>query len=241
MKPHLKPMDYLNRNRKYFFEIGLIFALISSLTALEWKSKKENTINGRPIIALETEEDPTIITVRPKPQLQAVVKVNPDKITVSDLPELKEVNLFPEKLNEGDFDSLIDIDIDDLWDIPETVPYNLAQQKPMFASCEKEKDEYAKTKCFERMLVNHVTRNYKHSKEARLLNITGRVYVGFVIDIDGSITEIEVLKSEDDILNQAAIEAVKSLNHMTEKITPAQNSNKPVRVKYMIPVNTRSL
>jgi TonB family protein len=239
MKPNLKPMDYLNRNRKYFFEIGLIIALISSLTALEWKSKKVNSNRDRQKLENNLHDDDVIITIRQKPQLKAEVRSNPDKIAISDAPDKIEITLLPEKFEDGEADSIYDIDIDDAWDLPETVSYTMVQQKPTFASCETEKDEYLKTKCFERMLVNHVARNYKHTREAQLLNITGRVYVTFIIDIDGSITEVEELKSEDDLLNQAAVDAVKSLNHMAEKITPAQNRNKPVRVKYMIPVNTK--
>ena len=232
-------MDYLNRNRKHFFEIGLIFALVASLTALEWKTKIDKVKSTSPKIEHDESDEPTIITVRKKPELQASTKINTNNIAIvdqitKDILDIPDIDLY-----YGDTDTLASIGIDDDWDIPETLPFVVVANKPVFPGCEGEESEEAKAQCFERKLVSYVSSHYKSSELASRLNVFGKVYVSFVIDIDGSINQIEVIKTDDELLNQAAIEAVNSLNEMNTKISPAKNRGKLVKVKYLIPINTR--
>jgi protein TonB len=65
--------------------------------------------------------------------------------------------------------------------------------------------------------------------------IQGTVYMGFVVEKDGSITNIEVLRSVagGPGLTKAAEAAVKKLKKFE---TPAKNNGKPVRLKYTLPV-----
>ena len=70
--------------------------------------------------------------------------------------------------------------------------------------------------------------------EARRREIQGRVYVGFVIMEDGYIDGITVVKSVDPILDEAAIEAVKSFEYKWE---PAKINGKNVRFFYTVPIN----
>ena len=63
------------------------------------------------------------------------------------------------------------------------------------------------------------------------------VYVNFVIDIDGSITDVEPLNVEPlreahPLFEKAAIKAVKKL----PKMVPGEQLGKPVRVRFLIPV-----
>ncbi len=60
-----------------------------------------------------------------------------------------------------------------------------------------------------------------------------RVILNFVIDTDGSISDITVLRSQGEAFDSAAIEALKKL----KKFIPGKMEGKPVRVHYTLPVN----
>ena len=65
--------------------------------------------------------------------------------------------------------------------------------------------------------------------------ITGRVLLSFVIERDGSLTNIEVLQTPDRSLSD---EAARVLN-MSPKWKPGKQRNQAVRVKYTLPVDFR--
>ena len=65
-------------------------------------------------------------------------------------------------------------------------------------------------------------------------NIQGRVIVQFVVDKDGSITNVQVAQSGGDpSLDKEAVRVVKAM----PKWRPGMQKGKPVRVKYTMPVN----
>jgi TonB family protein len=67
----------------------------------------------------------------------------------------------------------------------------------------------------------------------KIYNIQGRVIVQFVIEKDGSLTEIKVMRSPSNTLADETIRVLK----MAPKWTPGLQNQKPVRVMYTIPVN----
>jgi protein TonB len=64
--------------------------------------------------------------------------------------------------------------------------------------------------------------------------IEGLVVVQFVVERDGSVSDVAVMRSANDILDRAAVEAVKQL-----KFTPGLQRDKPVRVRFALPVRFR--
>lgn len=85
-------------------------------------------------------------------------------------------------------------------------------------------------------LFRFLSENVKYPKTAYENRIQGRVIVQFVVDKDGSITEVEVLQSGGDpSLDREAVRVVKSM----PKWTPGKQEGAPVRVRYTMPVNFR--
>ena len=70
---------------------------------------------------------------------------------------------------------------------------------------------------------------------AREQEIQGRVTVQFVVNKDGSITDVKVLKSPDASLSKEAERVVK----LMPRWTAAKQGNKPVRSYFRLPVNFR--
>ena len=63
----------------------------------------------------------------------------------------------------------------------------------------------------------------------------GRVVVTFYVETDGSITDVEVIRGVDPLLDNEAVRVVKSM----PKWIPGTQDGKPVRVKYTIPFTFR--
>ena len=63
--------------------------------------------------------------------------------------------------------------------------------------------------------------------------ISGRVVLSFVIERDGTLTNIEVLQAPDRSLSEEAVRVLET----SPKWEPGMQSNKAVRVKYTLPVD----
>jgi len=82
-------------------------------------------------------------------------------------------------------------------------------------------------------LKQFIVDNLKYPEEAEEDSVQGRVIVSFVVEDDGSITEVKVAKSVDPRLDKEAVEVVSKM----PKWTPGQSNGKNVRVNYQIPIN----
>ena len=65
--------------------------------------------------------------------------------------------------------------------------------------------------------------------------IQGRVVVSFIVEKDGNLTDVKVVKSLDPAFDKEAVRVVKSM----PKWEPGMWNGKPVRVKYCIPIRFR--
>ena len=65
--------------------------------------------------------------------------------------------------------------------------------------------------------------------------VQGRVVVGFVVERDGSITDVQILRGVDPSLDREAMRVVKSM----PRWTPGKQNGSAVRVKYQVPVAFR--
>lgn len=75
--------------------------------------------------------------------------------------------------------------------------------------------------------------NIKYPKEAIEANITGKVFVQFVIEKDGSITNAKIARSASTLLDAKALRIV---NNMPQWI-PGKQRGKAVRVAYTLPIS----
>ena len=65
--------------------------------------------------------------------------------------------------------------------------------------------------------------------------IQGRVIVSFIVEKDGSLTDIKVEKSIDPLFDKEAVRVVKSM----PKWEPGMWNGKPARVKFFVPIRFR--
>ena len=101
-----------------------------------------------------------------------------------------------------------------------------------FSTCNSESDSQAKYICFQKMLMNHVIKNFKYPEEALKHGVQGRVIVKFVIQKDGSIGDISVLRGVSEELDNEAIRIVTKIPN----INPALINGENVKVYTTLPI-----
>ena len=84
----------------------------------------------------------------------------------------------------------------------------------------------------EEALLKWISEHMKYPDEAVKDTISGRVYCQFVIEKDGSVTNVEVRRGVHPLLNKEAVRTLQSL----PKFKPAENKGVKVRSKYSVPV-----
>lgn len=80
-----------------------------------------------------------------------------------------------------------------------------------------------------------ISSNLKYPAIAEENGVQGRVIVQFVVDRDGSISDIKVVRSVDASLDREAVRLVRSM----PRWTPGKQNGKAVRVRYTLPINFR--
>ena len=74
--------------------------------------------------------------------------------------------------------------------------------------------------------------NIKYPEQAMKEGIQGRVTVRFIVEKDGSISDVKPILSVHPLLNKEAVRVVESM----PKWSPGKQNGKPVRVRFNVPV-----
>ena len=99
-------------------------------------------------------------------------------------------------------------------------PFQMVEQKPTFGGGDA--SEFSKW----------VTSNLKYPEEAKAAKVQGRVTVTFVVDIDGSVKDVKVLRGVNELLDAEAVRVISA----SPKWTPGRSKGNPVPVTYTFPV-----
>ncbi len=84
-------------------------------------------------------------------------------------------------------------------------------------------------------LLQYLSKSIKYPVIAQENGIQGRVSCSFVVEKDGSVTDVQVLRGVDPSLDKEAIRVITAM----PKWKPGKQRGKPVRVKYTVPVTFR--
>ena len=106
--------------------------------------------------------------------------------------------------------------------VEETKVFDVVEQMPSF-------------KGGDAALMEWLNKNIKYPVVAEENGIQGRVVATFVVERDGSITDVKIVKSVDPSLDKEAVRVLKSM----PKWIPGRQNGQPVRVKYTVPVTFR--
>jgi protein TonB len=146
------------------------------------------------------------------------------------------------EIEEVEFEST-ETDESEVIEIVEEVPeeedeiFNFAvvENKPIYPGCENLATEDEKFMCFNQNIMTHIGKNFDFPELARQMGIQGKVYVNFVIEKNGKVSNVTIARGVDKLIDDEAIRVIKLL----PKFTPAKQRGKPVRMQYTVPINAR--
>ena len=78
----------------------------------------------------------------------------------------------------------------------------------------------------------YVSKNLKYPDLAKRNKIEGKVFVTFIVDIDGSLTNVKILKGIEGGCDEEALRVIRN----APKWIPGKQQNKPVRVQMILPL-----
>lgn len=84
-------------------------------------------------------------------------------------------------------------------------------------------------------MMAYLANNVKYPKVAAENGVQGRVVVGFIVEKDGSLSDVKVKRGVDPSLDREAVRVVKSM----PRWNPGKKDGQPVRVEYTLPVTFR--
>lgn len=84
----------------------------------------------------------------------------------------------------------------------------------------------------EAALMKFLMENVRYPQEAKEKNVQGAVIASFVVQADGSVGTVKIVKSVDPLLDAEAVRVLKSL----PKFEPGKTDGKPVSVWYTLPI-----
>lgn len=219
------PKADLEKRRGLYLEIGLVVILVASLVAFNVKSYDKEEIEQIERQASEEQEEIIIQTQQeelPPPPPPEQPEVTTEFEVVEDDKELTH-ELGP-----------INAEVDENTQNIEITPVKIEEEEEeedvqIFTVVENDPEFPGGMEA----LYKYLRDNIKYPQLARDNNITGRVYVTFVVEKDGSIANPRVLKDIGGGCGQEAIRVVKSM----PKWTPGKQRGKAVRVQFNLPVS----
>jgi periplasmic protein TonB len=208
----------LENKKRIFLEIGIILTLVLVWMAFEWKHPRTTIeIKGGEILIIDVVDIP-ITTHKPPPPPPPPAPTPLFEIVENkdDVPEIVPFN------SEGTHDTRIfDIVIPPYVDPP--VP------EPTIFIWPEEQAEFPGGPA---ALLRFLSLNLKYPKLAQEMGIQGTVYLTFVVERNGSISNIQVVRTPGAGLEE---EAIRVLNIMPPW-KPGKQGGTPVRVQFNLPV-----
>ena len=219
METKKNPRVNLEKKRIIFLQTGFIVSLSLVLLAFQWTDKNDNE---NIVCDLQPMELPDELPPITKPK--ETIKVPPLKIipVIQIVPDTKEPSS-PVDLNNiepDDNTAIIPIEPTPEPEIDEVFDYYGMENKAEFPGGENG-------------MMNWVRKETVYPKEAIQLGISGKVFVSFIIDKSGNVTNVEIARPVDPLLDKEALRVVNGM----PKWKPARQNTKPVKVTLTIPIN----
>lgn len=224
----------LENKRGLYRDIGFVVALALVWVLMSYKSypPKADDLSMDTVIL---DEEPIPLTQRqiqpPPPPPQAppeVLQVVEDEI------EIEETVLESTEFEESEEIALIEA-VDEVSD--EVFSYVNVENRPVFPGCEDEITDDARFQCFQLKLQTLIVQNFNYPELSKQMGSQGKVWIDFVIEKDGSITNAVVKRSSgDDAIDREALRIVRTV---FPKMTPAKTGGRAVRMSYTVPIVAR--
>lgn len=216
MEVKKNPDANLEKKRAGFIFVGLVFSLAVVLLAFEYTTydKTSSELGNLNLDLIEEEIVPIAQVVPPPPppppKPTTVIEI------VDDEEEIEE-ELVVEDL---EVDENTDVEIVEMEEtVEEEEIFTIVEKMPTFPGGEAE-------------LFKWLGKNIQYPTMAQDAGIQGVVFVTFVVEKDGSVTGVRVLRGIGGGCDEEAIRRVKQM----PRWEPGEQRGKPVKVQYNLPV-----
>jgi protein TonB len=215
----------LEEKRNIFFLVGLVVALGATLLAFEWTTKPSKADSLGSIASMEVEEEIIPPTRQkeikpppppPPPKVIEVLNIVDDDIEIEDELEIED--------SEANQETIIDvkpiIETEEEEDIPTDHIFTIVEEPAEFPGGT-------------RALYSFINKNVRYPVVAQENGIQGRVFVKFVVNERGKVSNAEILRGPDASLNNEALRVINSL----PDFKPGKQRGNPVKVFYNASIN----
>lgn len=235
------PKANLENYTKIFRLLGLVFTLFIIYQTIEWRTfyRVDNIKDVKAVEELEEEIPMTqqkIEEVKPPPpppppapeQIVVVVddaEVEETILESTETDEHEKVEVI-EQLDEEEIEEVVEEE-----EIVENVPFAVIEKVPIFPGCTGTNAQLKK--CMADKITKHVNKNFDIdlAQDLDLSQGMKRISVQFIIDRNGEVNDIKA-RAPHPRLQKEAIRVIKSL----PKMIPGRQRNKPVNVRYNLPI-----
>ena len=214
----------LERKRPVFLQLGLIISLAAAITAFEWKTPdvRGTFLPPRNIALIETDLIPVVPQKKelPKPVNTTLMKTVDD--IRDNIPKLEiTVEIDPDGVVEPYFPPLPKIEEPE---VQVDEPFIIVEKMPVFSGGEA-------------ALMRYLAGNIVYPATAKEAGISGTVYITFVVETDGRVSAIAVLRGVGGGCTDEAVRVVSGM----PRWEPGKQRGKPVRVRMNLPISFKLL
>lgn len=214
----------LEKAKGMFLQLGLVIALGIVIVAFEWKSYDKEAEEVQITQVVQEVEEMVIQTKAeeppPPPEEPPQAETTEFEIVDDDQELENEFNIesFENTTNADVFIPTVEIEeVEE--EEEETTIFTVVEESAMFPGGQAE-------------LMKYLAQNIKYPQQARETGTQGLVYVTFVVEKDGSLTDIKILRDIGSGCGEEAIRVVKSM----PKWKAAKQRGKAVRMQFNLPV-----
>ena len=209
----------LTKRKGLFYNIGLLLSMVIVVTAFEYRQGGDGEMVNLGQVSDDFEDlleiPPTEQPPPPPPKIQ-----QPEIIEVPDEEEIEEeieVDLDVEITEETVIEEIV---------IEEAPEEEVAEQ--IFTIVEQPAAPVGGMEAFYKF----VKKNLKYPSQARRMGIEGKVYVQFVVDKDGSVTDVKSVKGIGAGCDEEAVRVITR----SPRWNPPKQRGKPVKQRIILPI-----
>ena len=225
------PKSNLENFSKIFMQIGLVLALFVTYVAIEKKTYDKIYGNlGSFNMNQELEEEIPITEKIEQVQPKTPPPPAPEKIEiVENEKEIEETVLESTETDQTEKVVVI-VEMEEEEEVVEDVNFMIIEDVPTYPGCSGNNQE--RKDCFSRMVQKHFGKKFNADLPNELGLSPGkkRVFIGFKIDKNGNVVDIQTKAPHPKIKDE-----VEKVMSQLPKMKPGKQRGKPVGVKYSIP------
>jgi protein TonB len=221
MEPKKSPKADLEGKRSMFVQLGLVISLGIVLLAFSLNNQVSETDSLGEMSVQEVEDEMIPITRQeevkpppppPPPRVVEVLTIVDDDTDIEDELEIEDT--------EADDETFIEVAPIIEEEEDEAEVFFIVEDMPVFPGGDL-------------ALRKYIANAVKYPVIAQENGIQGKVFITFVVDKDGSVSNARIARGVDPSIDKEALRVVNSL----PRWKPGKQRGKPVRVSYTVPIN----